>query len=456
MEKKYLYRGFCALILIILASTLFCFAWWGFVSENNNTGRLLGIGNIAMAVFIYVGIFTMIGKWMGAYRIGIDRKAAIMASIVLTIFSTNFLEIFISMAITNQFRYFSLFLLRYFILGVIQMGVLCVLVIPMVNIYRKQFPALKLFEIYGDNEQGLKMKMNAIGYKYKVVDSADYRETTIMDLKKRIEQVDAVAISDIPSHEKNKILKLCVDMDKRVYYIPKIGDVIVRYSDVLNLIDTPLFLVRKVRISIVEKALKRFFDIVLSIIALIIAFPVLLATSIAIKIEDGGPIFYRQERVTIGGNRFMILKFRSMIVDAEKDGKPHPAGEQDPRITKVGNIIRSCRIDEIPQIWNILKGDMSIVGPRPERLEHVEKYTNDIPEFTFRSKVKGGLTGYAQVYGKYNTTALDKLKMDLMYIMNFSLLLDLQIMFETVKILIRRESTEGFDEKRVDEMHEWK
>ena len=149
----------------------------------------------------------------------------------------------------------------------------------------------------------------------------------------------------------------------------------------------------------------------------------------------------------------MILKFRSMIVDAEKDGRPHPAGERDDRITRVGRVIRATRIDELPQLINIIKGDMSIVGPRPERWEHVEKYMQEIPEFKYRYKVKGGLTGYAQVYGKYNTSALDKLKMDLMYITNYRLLLDVQIVFETVKILFLKESTEGFDQNSIDEMH---
>ena len=148
----------------------------------------------------------------------------------------------------------------------------------------------------------------------------------------------------------------------------------------------------------------------------------------------------------------MILKFRSMIVDAEKDGRPHPAGEEDDRITKVGKIIRATRIDELPQIINILLGDMSIVGPRPERVEHVEKYSEDIPEFVFRTKVKGGLTGYAQVYGKYNTSALDKLKMDMIYIENYSLLLDIQIIFETIRVIFQKDSTEGFSEEQQEEM----
>ena len=143
-----------------------------------------------------------------------------------------------------------------------------------------------------------------------------------------------------------------------------------------------------------------------------------------------------------------------MIEDAEKDGKPHPAGENDDRITRVGRIIRACRVDELPQLLNIIKGEMSIVGPRPERVEHVQMYTEEIPEFVFRLKVKAGLTGMAQVYGKYNTTALDKLKFDLLYITNFSILLDLQIIFETVKILFQKESTEEFSEERVQEMQD--
>ena len=222
----------------------------------------------------------------------------------------------------------------------------------------------------------------------------------------------------------------------------------------MNLIDTPMCLNRNNGISRVERFFKRVFDIVSSAMLLIIASPIFAVTAIAIKLNDGGPVFFRQERCTINCKKFMILKFRSMIVDAEKDGKSHPAGEYDDRITKVGRVIRATRIDELPQLINILKGDMSVVGPRPERVEHVEHYTEMIPEFSLRSKVKGGLTGYAQVFGKYNTTALDKLKMDLIYVTNFSLLLDLQIIIETFKILFRKESTEGFSEERAKEMHD--
>ena len=219
---------------------------------------------------------------------------------------------------------------------------------------------------------------------------------------------------------------------------------IIRSAESLHLFDTPLLLSRNNGLSFDQRVVKRGMDLALSMTALLLLCPVFLVTAIAIKLYDGGPAFYVQERCTKGGKVFRIYKFRSMVVDAEKDGRSVPATDQDPRITPVGRIIRATRIDELPQILNIIKGDMSIVGPRPERVEHVKLYTRQIPEFAYRMKVKGGLTGYAQVYGKYNTTAYDKLKLDLMYIQNYSLLLDVQIIFKTVKILFMRESTEGF------------
>lgn len=452
IQKKYIYRYSCAFVLIILAAVMFSLVWIRFVSANNQTGHLTGLGNIGMAIAMYTILFLLIGNWLHAFRIGVDRKASIMASIALTIFTVDVIEIFLSMAITGQYRFFGKFLWNYFLLSICQVIVLCLVSIPMINIYRKVFPPLQIFEIYGDYAHGLHHKINSIPYKYHVCELIHY-STDPEIIRSKINEYDAVLISDVPSHEKNLILKQCVELNKRVYFVPKISDVIIASSEKNNLFDTPLFLVRNTGINTLECIIKRTMDFILSSIALILLSPVFIITSIAIKAEDGGPVFFQQERCTIGGRTFMILKFRSMNVDAEKDGRPHPAGEKDDRITKVGRIIRATRIDELPQLINILKGDMSIVGPRPERIEHVEKYTHDIPEFAYRLKVKGGLTGYAQVYGKYNTTALDKLKMDLIYIMNYSLLLDLQIIFETIKIIFRKDSTEGFSEERVTEMH---
>lgn len=169
-----------------------------------------------------------------------------------------------------------------------------------------------------------------------------------------------------------------------------------------------------------QKRQSSVFDIICSAVLLLLTSPLMLITAIAIKVDDGGPVFFTQERCTLNRKIFKIYKFRSMIVDAEVDGKSKPAGDRDDRITKVGKVIRATRIDELPQLFNILKGEMSLIGPRPERIEHVDKYCEEVPEFAYRLKVKGGLTGYAQVYGKYNTTAYDKLKLDLIYIEKFS------------------------------------
>ena len=190
--------------------------------------------------------------------------------------------------------------------------------------------------------------------------------------------------------------------------------------------------------------IKRFFDIVLSLGAIVVLSPVLLLLAILIKIDSKGPVLFKQKRVTRHEKVFEIYKFRSMIVDAEKDNKVIPATDNDPRITPVGAFIRKLRFDELPQLFNILKGDMSLVGPRPERVEHHKAYSAQIPEFPYRTKVKAGLTGYAQIMGKYNTTPYDKLLLDLEYIQKFSFFLDFRLILLTVKILFMKESTEGF------------
>lgn len=455
IQWKYVYRFACATVLTVIAAGLFLAVWYEFVQENNQTGHLLGMGNLSMAILLYAALYDIIGRWLHAFKIGVERKASVLASQVLTVLTVDLMEVFLSLAITGQFRFFHDFFWIYAALFIIQATVLGLLVIPMINCYRKIFPPLQVVEIYGEHVNHLYEKVNGVPYKYQVGKMLSYKENETV-LREAMEESDAVLVNDLPAEEKNRILKLCFGMNKRVYFVPKLSDVIVKGSEELNLFDTPLFLSRNHGIPLMERAIKRLFDVVLSVLALVVLSPVFLITAIAIKVEDGGVVFYRQERCTFDGKRFWILKFRSMIEDAEKDGKPHPAGEHDDRITRVGRIIRACRVDELPQLLNIIKGEMSIVGPRPERVEHVQMYTEEIPEFVFRLKVKAGLTGMAQVYGKYNTTALDKLKYDMIYITNFSILLDLQIIFETVKILFQKESTEGFSEVRVQEMQDGK
>lgn len=450
---RYVFRGVCDVILTVIATVMFIYVWTDFIYHVNHTGYLFGIGNVGLATIIYVTLLVVFGKFFRAFGIGVERKTKQIVGMALSLCFTDFIEILVSSTIQNNFRYVIDFLWRYALLAICQSVLLGIVMIMMNVLYKKWVHPLPIVLIYGDYQNDLEDKLNCLAHKYKVEKSYKYDDPDI-DLNEVISNSSNVLINDVPAQVENKILKICFDKDIRVYVVPKLADIILKSSDSINVIDTPLYLSRNLGMSFGQRFAKRTMDIILSGITFIVLSPIFLITALAIKLQDGGPVFFKQERVTKGGKHFMILKFRSMIVDAEKDGRPHPAGEKDNRITKVGKVIRACRIDELPQLLNILKGDMSIVGPRPERYEHVMKYTQDIPEFRYREKVKGGLTGYAQVYGKYNTTALDKLKLDLTYIANYSILLDFQIIFETFKILFQKESTEGFDSKRAREMHD--
>ena len=451
---RYIFRGICALIITAVATSSFLWVWINSIKTiENRTGYLLGKGNLAMSAIIYIMMLVIFGRFFHAFSIGVERIAKQVVSVALTLFVTDLAEVLVSSTIQNNYRFMLEYAWRYLLLALAQSVVLGIFVIIVNFLYRKIIPPLKITLIYGDHPNNIEDKLACLPHKYQVVKRVKFDDPGV-DLEKVVNESSSVLINDVPAQVENKIIKLCFDKDVRTYVVPKIADIILKCSDSINVIDTPLYLSRNFGMSFGQRFAKRAMDIILSGLALIVFSPVFIITALAIKIEDHGPVFFKQERVTKNGKHFMILKFRSMIVDAEKDGRPHPAGEKDDRITKVGNIIRACRVDELPQLFNIFAGDMSIVGPRPERFEHVIKYTNDIPEFKFREKVKGGLTGYAQVYGKYNTSALDKLKLDLTYIANYSVLLDFQIIFETIKILFQKESTEGFDSERAKEMHD--
>ena len=255
--------------------------------------------------------------------------------------------------------------------------------------------------------------------------------------------LDAVFLDGIHSHARDRILKFCVVRNIRAYIIPRVGDVLINAAREAHLFYLPILVETGYAPSPEYLFFKRAFDIAASAAALILLSPLMAVTALLIR-TDGGPIFYRQKRLTRDGQIFEIIKFRSMRVDAEKDGIARlSTGEHDDRITPVGRIIRKFRIDELPQFFNIFLGSMSLVGPRPERPELAAEYEKTLPEFRLRLQCKAGLTGRAQVYGKYNTTPGDKLLMDLQYIAHPGMVEDLKIMFATIKILFMAESTEG-------------
>ena len=311
------------------------------------------------------------------------------------------------------------------------------------------YPPRRLIILYGSHQAAaLVLKMSQRVDKYMICESVSITEER-EKICQLILKYEGVIICDIPAEQRNDYLKFCFENSMRAYIAPKISDIIVRGADDIRLFDTPLLLCRNYGLDFEQRLVKRAFDIVFSLIMLIIASPFMLISAIAVKLCDGGPVLYKQKRLTIDNREFDVYKFRSMIVNAEKDGVPQLASDEDKRITPVGKFLRKCRLDELPQLLNILRGDMSVVGPRPERPELAEEYKKEMPEFGFRLKVKAGLTGYAQVTGVYDTSPYDKLKMDLMYIENYSLRMDLQIILMTLKTMLSPGKTNAETEEGV-------
>ena len=269
------------------------------------------------------------------------------------------------------------------------------------------------------------------------------------EIYRRMKEYDGVIIWDLPSGIRNQYLKHCFAHSIRCYLSPKISDVILMGSERIHLFDTPLLVAKNMGLSVEQRIMKRLLDIVVSGLGIIVASPLMLIIAACVKLYDGGPVFYLQERLTEGGKPFKICKFRSMCVDSEKNGA-RLASKHDSRITPVGKVLRNLHLDELPQLFNVFKGEMSLVGPRPERQTLVHEYCREIPEFYYRLKVKAGLTGYAQVYGKYNTTPYDKLKLDLFYIENYSFFLDLKLLLMTVKIFFQKEVSEGVNDNQTN------
>lgn len=264
----------------------------------------------------------------------------------------------------------------------------------------------------------------------------------------RTSGAEAVLLCGIRSSQRNDILKYCIDHDVMAYVRPNLGDLLMSNAQSFRMDNLPVLLCRRASPSLFYLFVKRLVDLVLSGVALVVTSPFMLVTALAIKAYDGGPVLFTQKRMTLDRRVFVIHKFRSMKVDADKGGKGIVTMQNDDRITPVGKIIRACRLDELPQLYDIFVGNMTLVGPRPERLETIELYEKEMPEFGLRLQVKGGLTGYAQVYGKANTSPYDKLQMDLMYIAEQGIVTDLKIIFATIKILFMPESTEGFAEEK--------
>lgn len=438
-QYKRIIRIFLVVVLVACETSFFMYSW--IKSYNLYTvfpffqkGHCMMAGMYVMYQMIFLYIF-------GGLKVGYLKKANIIYSQILALICANIVMYLQIVLLSVRFVNVGPLLK----ITVYDIGIVVIVAVISEKLFRKLFPPRKLLVVYEEYDPTEFInKLNTRKDKYKVEQKINV-SAGLDIVEKEIKKYEGVVIYDVHSETRNKILKFCYGNDIRAYSTTKVSDILIRGAESLHIFDTPLLLYRNHGLSFEQRFLKRTMDILVSALMLLITSPIFLVASIAIKLYDGGPVFYRQARCTMNGKVFHIFKFRSMIVDAEKDGVARLAKAGDSRITPVGKVIRATRLDELPQLLNIIKGDMSLVGPRPERPEIAKEYEKEIPEFAFRLKVKAGLTGYAQIYGKYNTTAYDKLKLDMMYIESYSFINDLKLILSTFKIMFMKESTEGME-----------
>ena len=432
-------RGIKA-ISVVLTVGAFAGCWYGYYGKEI-VSPFFAKGDVAV-ILIYTILFLVFSQVYDAFQISMVRVGEVAYSQILAIGLSDLVIYIIICLLSKKMPWLIPGLLCFF-----AQALFAILWAYMANrMYYSLFQAKKTLIIH-DVREGMDRLIEEynLAKKFDVVKVIDVQEC--LDDLSVLDEVEVVFFSGIHSHERNIILKKCVENDIRSFVIPRIGDVIMSSARRMHMFHLPVLRVERYHPSLEFLAIKRAMDILVSAFALVVLSPIMLATSIAIKATDGGPILYKQNRLTKDGKVFKVMKFRSMRVDAEKDGVARlSTGDKDDRITPVGRFIRKVRIDELPQLINILKGDMSLIGPRPERPEIAAQYEKEMPEFRLRLQAKAGLTGYAQIYGKYNTTPYDKLQMDLMYIANPSLFEELSILLATVKILFLPESTEGIAE----------
>lgn len=428
-----------ALILAFVSSAI----WFYLNSRARWPEGYISYRGSCITGILYCIVYWFFAKMYQAHKIGVYRLTELTYFQLLAYGVSDVITLVISVF------WFREITLRQIWTGLIiliaQILLITVFIYSFNKIWSTYDHPLKTLIVYGEEGyESVVSKMKKLDYRYDVTECIP-DETSIEEIEKKSDRCDRVYLYKVNDEVRERLILYCNAKGKDIYLSQGITDLITMGYDVSHAFDTPFIRTKRQPVKWYYPLVKRTFDVICSAAAIIILSPVYLITAAAIKLYDGGPVFYSQVRLTEGHREFRIYKFRSMITDAEKQGA-RLASQNDSRITPVGKIIRATRLDELPQLFNILKGDMSIVGPRPERPEIEAEYLKELPEFGLRLKVRAGLTGYAQVFGKYNTTPEDKLKLDLLYINQRSVTLDLKLMFYTVKILFIPESTEGVEE----------
>lgn len=440
-QYKRIFMFWASVLFVAVQTAIFAWQWYHIYSpmmlvQYYRRGDWAIIGLYAFFCILFLKIF-------GGFKVGYLRNMDALYGQALAIFFQNFVA-YLQLSLIGLWRFGShLEHFMYLILAEAALALVWTLLTR--HFYAKLYPPHQMLLIYGDfSPKQLMEKLGSRKDRYQIRETI-HLSAGVDAILEKIKEYDTIIIGDIPSRERNRFLKFCYWHEIRCYSVPKISDIIITGADRIDLFDSILMLSRNSGLTIGERFFKRLMDIVISLLACILLSPLMLLIAAIIKLYDRGPVFYKQERLTKDGKTFQILKFRSMIVESEEEGA-RLACENDDRITPVGRILRRSHFDELPQLFNILMGDMSVVGPRPEREDIFRQYEKSIPEFKFRLKMKAGLTGYAQVYGQYNTVPYDKLKLDLTYIEDYSFWLDIKLCFLTVKILFQKEKSEGVSE----------
>ena len=426
-----------SMLILVIEVVAFGYVWFKIYDTSKAFDEsFTGANNLVVILYLFVLFFFT--RLNGGYKFGHLRLMDIIFSQILSLIGTHILVFFVmSLALRKIISPWPLVLLT----------LADILIIFVYNglmhfMEVRLYPPRRLVLVYGDKgPEDMLNTFNAREDKFCIMESID-ASSDINEIMSKAEQYDGIIIHRVQPELRSKLLHLCYTKDIRAYIAPYISDIILWSSGNTHLFDMPMLVTRNHGITVVEAFFKRIIDIVLSLIMFIILSPFMLLIALIVKLQDGGPVIYKQERVTKGGKIFLIYKFRSMRIDSETSGAKL-AEKNDDRVTKFGAFLRMVHLDEMPQLINIIKGDMSLVGPRPERPEIIEKYKDEIPEFDYRLKVKAGLTGFAQVYGRYKTPSYNKLKLDLMYIEHYSIWLDFKILLLTIKIIFNKENSEG-------------
>lgn len=433
-------------LYIILMATFMLFL----AVENKSLLRLSRTMGITMTTFIVVGLLFV--SIYGRYDVGRRKSKPIIYSISLAVVFTDivtYLQLMIMNTITPSVYAFRLVSLRALFFAIL-VQILTITIFAYLGnaLFFCVHKPEKCFVITSSQKSLNEIIRGINKYKkqYKIEAVLNYRDKNLLN---KLGNADTIFIYDIPIQQRSEIVSYCYKTKKNIYFNPEIEDIVEMSSEYYLLDDISMLNHNIKGLTMEQRIIKRCMDILLALIMGVISSPVWIISAIAIKAYDGGSVLFKQNRATINGTIFEVYKFRTMRENVIN----YSVTENDDRITVPGRILRKIRMDELPQLLNILKGDMSFVGPRPEMVENVMSYTEELPEFRYRLRVKAGLTGYAQIAGKYNTTPKDKLMMDMMYIENYSVFKDIQLLFQTAIVLLKSDSTEAFKNYESSEKH---